>query len=272
MLSQFSVKNYKSIKDEMTFDMQAVAISEHTDRVIHANNNESILPVAAIYGPNGGGKSNVLQALHSLELKVLRPLYATEVDVQSRLRVRNYEIVPFAFNEDSKNSPTEFEVFFMTEKAEYRYILHVLAEKILYESLSMRKVETNRTTEIFERENGKISMGDGFGRLKVSQDISDTLPLLSYLGITYRKNEVVDDCISWFENGIRFLNYGSPMQELRFAIANSADIKELILNMIREMDLDIEDFKVEKRENGDIHVYTRHNVSGNVYEINLEEE
>lgn len=272
MLSQFSVKNYKSIKDEMTFDMQAVAISEHTDRVIHANNNESILPVAAIYGPNGGGKSNVLQALHSLELKVLRPLYATEVDVRSRLRVRNYEIVPFAFNEDSKNSPTEFEVFFMTEKAEYRYILHVLAEKILYESLSMRKVETNRTTEIFERENGKISMGDGFGRLKVSQDISDTLPLLSYLGITYRKNEVVDDCISWFENGIRFLNYGSPMQELRLAIANSADIKELILNMIREMDLDIEDFKVEKRENGDIQVYTKHNVDGNAYEINLEEE
>ncbi|WP_026653753.1 AAA family ATPase [Butyrivibrio proteoclasticus] len=272
MLSQFSVKNFKSIKEEVTFDMQATAITEHADRVIKASNNESLLPVASLYGPNGGGKSNVLQALHSLELKVLRPLYATEADAQNRLRVRNYELVPFAFDENSKNSPTEFEVFFLTEKAEYRYIIYVLGERIIYESLSMRKVETNRTTEIFEREDGKIDMGDGFARLKVSQDISDTLPLLSYLGITYRKNEVIDDCISWFENGIRFLNYGSPMQELRLAIANSTDIKELILNMIREMDLDIEDFKVEKRENGDIQVFTRHNVAGNVYEINLAEE
>jgi len=68
------------------------------------------------------------------------------------------------------------------------------------------------------------------------------------------------------------LNYGSPIQELQFAIANSADIKELILNMIREMDLDIEDFRVERREAGDIQVFTKHNVDGNAYEINLSEE
>lgn len=272
MLSQFTVKNYKSIRDELTFDMQATAISEHTDRLIKASNNELLLPVSAIYGPNGGGKSNVLQALHTLELKVLRPLYATESDMNSRLRMKNLEIVPFAFDEESKNSPTEFEIFFQTTKAEYRYILHVLRETIVYESLSMRKVETNRTTDIFEREDGKISMGDGFSKLKVSEDISDTLPILSYLGITYRKNEVVGDCISWFEDGIEFLNYGSPIQELQLAIANSADIKELILNMIREMDLDIEDFRVERREAGDIQVFTKHNVDGNAYEINLSEE
>ena len=186
--------------------------------------------------------------------------------------MKSLEIVPFSFNEESKNSPTEFEIFFITAKAEYRYIIHVLREAIVYESLSMRKVETNRTTDIFEREDGKISMGDGFSKLKVSEDISDTLPLLSYLGITYRKNEVVGDCISWFEDGIEFLNYGSPIQELQLAIANSADIKELILNMIREMDLDIEDFRVEKREAGDIRVFTKHNVDGNAYEINLSEE
>ena len=272
MLSQFTVKNYKSIRDEMTFDMQAAAISEHTDRLITASNNELLLPVSGIYGPNGGGKSNVLQALHTLELKVLRPLYATESDINSRLRMKNFEIIPFAFNEKSKNSPTEFEVFFQTTKAEYRYNLHVLREVIVYEKLSMRKVETNRTTDIFDREDGKISMGDGFSKLKVSEDISDTLPLLSYLGITYRKNEVIDDCISWFEDGIEFLNYGSPIQELQLAIANSADIKELILNMIQEMDLDIEDFRVEKREAGDIQVFTKHNVDGSTYEINLSEE
>ena len=62
MLCQFTVKNYKSIRDEVTFDMQAAAISEHKDRIIKDVDGELYLPVSAIYGPNGGGKSNVLEA------------------------------------------------------------------------------------------------------------------------------------------------------------------------------------------------------------------
>ncbi len=54
--------------------MQATAISEHEDRIIIDKDEEKYLPVSAIYGPNGGGKSNVLAALHTLVAKVLRPL------------------------------------------------------------------------------------------------------------------------------------------------------------------------------------------------------
>lgn len=74
MLCQFTVKNFKSIRDEVTFDMQAAAISEHEDRIIIDKDEEKYLPVSVIYGPNGGGKSNVLAALYTLVAKVLRPL------------------------------------------------------------------------------------------------------------------------------------------------------------------------------------------------------
>ena len=50
MLCQFTVKNFKSIRDEMTFDMQAAAISEHEDRVIKDRDGELFLPVSAVYG------------------------------------------------------------------------------------------------------------------------------------------------------------------------------------------------------------------------------
>ncbi len=50
------------------------------------------------------------------------------------------------------------------------------------------------------------------------------------------------------ENGIEFLNYGNPIQELRMAVATSEDVKKLMLDMIQEMDLDIVDFRVEKRK------------------------
>ena len=56
--------------------MQAVAIMEHRDRIIETKDGEKFLPVSVIYGPNGGGKSNVLEALHTLNAKILRPIYA----------------------------------------------------------------------------------------------------------------------------------------------------------------------------------------------------
>ena len=42
MLCQFTVKNFKSIRDEITFDMQAAAISEHEDRIIEDTDGEVI--------------------------------------------------------------------------------------------------------------------------------------------------------------------------------------------------------------------------------------
>lgn len=49
--------------------------------------------------------------------------------------------------------------------------------------------------------------------MKTSDELSDTLPLLSYLGITYSKNEVVQDVLDWFDEEIDFLNYGNPIQK-----------------------------------------------------------
>ena len=90
MICQSTVKNYKSFRDEAVFDMQAAAISEHEDRVIRDKDGEKFLPVSAIYGPNGGGKSNVLEAFHSLVAKVLRPIYATGDNEERIFLQKNY--------------------------------------------------------------------------------------------------------------------------------------------------------------------------------------
>ena len=105
--------------------------------------------------------------------------------------------------------------------------------------------------------------------MKTSEDLSETLPLLSYLGITYAKNEIVQDVLNWFDARIYFLNYGNPRQELRMAISNSEDVKKLMLDMIQEMDLDIVDFRVEEREHDGIEVFTKHIVDDYETELNL---
>ena len=272
MLCQFTVKNFKSIRDEVTFDMQATAISEHEDRIIKDTDDELYLPVSAVYGPNGGGKSNVLEALHSLVTKVLRPLYATSNNEDVAIKMKKLVIEPFAFDEKTINEPTEFELFFRTALAEYRYELTVKKEVIEYERLDRIKLETGRKSALFERDENEINLKGAFARLKTSDELSDTLPLLSYLGITYSKNEVVRDVLDWFDEEINFLNYGNPAQELRMAVSKSEDVKRLMLQMIQEMDLDIVDFRVEEKENDRIEVFTKHVVNEYEAELNLLDE
>ena len=272
MLCQFTVKNFKSIRDEMTFDMQAAAISEHEDRVIKDRDGELYLPVSAIYGPNGGGKSNVLEALHTLAAKVLRPLYATDDNNNRSFQMKKILIEPFAFGEKEKEAPTEFELFFRTKTAEYRYVLTVKKDIVLYERLDRVKFDTGRRSALFERSSEGIGLKGEFARLKISDELSETLTLLSYLGITHKKNEVVNDVLNWFEYGIDFLNYGNPIQELSMAIATSEEVKTLFLEMIQEMDLDIANFRVEEKEDERIEVYTKHIVDDYEFELNLSEE
>lgn len=274
MLCQFTVENFKSIKGEITFDMQAAAISEHEDQVIYDRDGECYLPVSVLYGPNGGGKSNVLEALYTLDCKVLRPLCAACDKENCTYRSKKVPVVPFAFSESGGKNPTKFEVFFRTPKAEYRYILHVKREVIVFESLDKIRLDAKRHTRsaLFSRSEDGVQLKGIFGKFKISEDLSDTLPLLSYLGITYKRNEAVQDVLLWFEKNIDFLNYGNPYQELRTAIARSGDIKQLVLNMIREMDLDIEDFRVEEEGEEQMEVFTKHVVGGYGVEISLFEE
>ena len=272
MLCQFTVKNFKSIRDDVTFDMQAAAISEHEDRIIKDTDGEGYLPVSAVYGPNGGGKSNVLEALHSLVMKVLRPLYATCNNEEIAMKMKKLVIEPFAFDEGTRKEPTEFELFFRTALAEYRYELTVKKEVIEYERLDRIKLETGRRSALFERDKDEITLKGSFAKLKTSDELSDTLPLLSYLGITYSKNEVVQDVLEWFDEEIDFINYGNPVQESRMAVSESEDVKKLMLQMIQEMDLDIVDFRIEEKENDRIEVFTKHVVDEYEAELNLLDE
>lgn len=71
MLKEIVVKNYKSIRNEQLFTMEAAPeseISEFPKHLIKLKNGTDLLKVASIYGPNGGGKSNLLMAIWLLKI------------------------------------------------------------------------------------------------------------------------------------------------------------------------------------------------------------
>ena len=143
---------------------------------------------------------------------------------------------------------------------------------VIYESLDRVKLETGRRSALFTRDENGAELKGAFAKLKVSEDLSKTLTLLSYIGIAYKGNAVVKDVLNWFEYGVDFLNYGNPIQELRMAISTSEEVKHLMLDMIQEMDLDIVDFRVEEKEDDRIEVFTKHLVDDVETELSLSDE
>ena len=105
MICQFSFRNYKSYRKETTFDFQAAAIPEFAESLLtcKAENKDNkivtgsvLLPVGVVYGPNGGGKSNLLRALSFLITTVVKPINDDEqydVDLVVLVKEPHYDAV-----------------------------------------------------------------------------------------------------------------------------------------------------------------------------------
>jgi len=251
--------------------MQAASITEHEESLLVDKDGAKFLPVAVLYGPNGGGKSTVLDALNSLIWKVIRPILAA-LHSESYAGYQATENKPFLFDGKSISQPTEYEIFFRTKSTQYRYQLHILNDIIVYETLYKKTIEGRKYSEVFTRKDSSDIALKGTLRSYKVAEISDTLPLLSYLGIVYQNNEVIKDATSWFVDDIGLVNFLISLANIKFEISNLSDTKELVLKMLKEMDVDIVDFREEKLSNDKIKVYIKHFVEGKEYELEMSEE
>ena len=60
MLIEFKFYNYRSFKEEASLSMEALNGGNFKNSLI--NYKTKLLPAVAIYGKNGGGKSNIIRA------------------------------------------------------------------------------------------------------------------------------------------------------------------------------------------------------------------
>lgn len=127
MLIEFTVKNYRSFRDEATLSMEATGVST-LKSVLIPYGGMRILPGAAIYGKNGGGKSNVIRAFW-LAVQFIRNAQKTQHEKAA------IPVVPFALNDYSASEPTEFSFVYTLDGIKYWYAFSATKEKVYAESL-----------------------------------------------------------------------------------------------------------------------------------------
>ncbi|MGH3917200.1 MAG: AAA family ATPase, partial [Pseudonocardiaceae bacterium] len=114
MLIRFEVSNFRSIRDPVELSMVAVDHDRAEARPI-PNLGESLLPLAAIYGPNASGKTNILAALTWLHTAVRDSLRFWDDEIP---------IEPFAFA-DGRGRPSEFTIESVISGVRFEYVVEL---------------------------------------------------------------------------------------------------------------------------------------------------
>lgn len=267
MLSQFIFGNYKSFKDETILDLTPANIREHKESlIIDPLDGEKFLPVAVMYGPNGGGKSTVLEAIFALCMIVLKSVVTVKLsDIDNdaefsqkvkKLQQANFSDKYFKFNKKYENIPIAFDILFRTKQNEYRYQLCMLKGEVVEENLYMRELSGKDAQIVFERNQEDSYLGNILEKITADK-IKSSIPLLSYIAITY-DIDIINDVINWFLN-MEFINYDNPYTDQQVPIPQEEKYKKLLLNIFKQTDINIVDFTVKEDENGNIvDIFTKH--------------
>ena len=175
MIYEFNFKNFRSYKSSAGIDFTAKPIGEFKESlIIQKADNTELLPVCAIYGPNGGGKSSVLFALLALRNIIIEPLVQMVFMKRKNEKLASLSIEelqdtikPIAIGDeyykwDSKcsNEPTEFSILFSLENHKYRYEISLLNNMIYEENLFFEDLETGDMCSIFERDREEIYLDE----------------------------------------------------------------------------------------------------------------
>ena len=129
MLVEFRVENHRSIREEQVLTMEAGRVGRADDPRPRSVDGyrEPLLPVAAVYGANASGKSNLLDALGYMQIAVLHSHRVWEPEGG----VPRY---PFTWD-GYKTRPSSFELTFIIDAIRYEYGFVVDDTQVLEEWL-----------------------------------------------------------------------------------------------------------------------------------------
>jgi len=232
MLIEFSVQNFRSIKDMTTLSMVASNITELEDNVFCFEKEKiNLLKSSVVYGANASGKSNLIKAVAKMKQMVLTSYKREEED--------GINVEPFRLNSVSKNLPSLFECVFIIDNDRWRYGFEVDKVKVQKEWLYSYPLKRER--KLFEREGEKIILGSHFkegqkflGHIKKNALFLSTLSEL--------KIKSAEKIVDWFKDDLAII---SGLEDANYApftlnsFKKNPEFRDKVLNLMKIADLDI---------------------------------
>mgnify|MGYP002702391870 FL=1 len=233
-------------------DLSAAKMTEFSDRVV-SEGNDKILPMAAIYGANASGKSNIYNAFEYMADYVVESFkYGDEEE-----KFEEYRPTPFLFDSVSNDAESSFEVYFTIpgDKAEktYNYGFCVDRHGVTEEWLNSKAKTARKYTSIFYRSTEENTL-DLSGLPKSSRDniqvALEKQVLIVSLGAKLKVTKC-KDIRDWFMAN-EFADFGDPFtnfflsRRLPKGFVDDASVQKKVIEYFASFDEHIKDFEIEK--------------------------
>ena len=203
MLLRLIAENITSFKDAVEFNTFPSSKSHSHENHKITCGHATALRMSAIYGANGAGKSNLLQALNLLQMLV---------KAETVRKIDFYDELAFKLDAQYADKPSELAIEFCYNDNVFYYHIEFTTEEILLEELFLSK--RSKDIELFVRKGVEISINSDYVGKGISEQFQDALNrlvrpdmlLLSFLGKYYsNESPLVVNAYQWFVKNLHLV-------------------------------------------------------------------
>jgi len=242
MLLRFVVENIASFKDATEFNMFPSSKSQsHNNHKIKCG-HATVLRMSALYGANGAGKSNLVNALSLLQ----------DIVVEESLEQIEMIDVAFMLDNEYKERPSGLAIEFFNKRV-YYYHIEFFGKKIITEELYVS--HKNRDAMLFSRSGSKLSIDTTFEGKKINEQFKDALSrlvrpdmlLLSFLGNHYSdESPIITDAYQWITNKLQMVDPYSKFTKLPHLLDTDSKLRSLVRTVLPELKTGISNLDIRK--------------------------
>lgn len=236
MLLYFKVKNYRSIRDEAVLDMEAAGLHDAAKNLLPFGKKE-YLPAVAIYGKNGGGKSNLIRSMW-LAVQFICNAQKTQTENEP------VPVRPFMLNDYSVNEPTAFEFAYVQNGAKYVYGFSATRDHIVSEYL--KAWPKGREKNIFLR-HGQSFIFPKDNEKKRKELIKEAVgknQLFFAISCTMNYKPCIE-AMKWFREKIVFSRDFTDINRNLIDYREDETMLQAIVSAAKKADVGIEDIQFE---------------------------
>lgn len=251
MLIRFSFGNFRSFKEPADLIMSATELTseekyknvDEDNTFVCSKSQRRLVKIAAIYGANASGKSNIIKALK----------FFKDFVVNSSRRGQSSDRIntePYLLHKSTANEPSSFELEILVKGVKYRYGFEVDRKSVISEWLLFSN--KSREYKIFERDRQNFTLSSNFKK-EAGEVIRLTRPNALFLSVLAQFNiKRAEDIINWFSN-LNFVDQIHPQtpSSVISTLLDDASLREYIVNILNGFDIGISDLILEN-QNPDI--------------------
>jgi len=246
MLLRFSVSNFRSIREKQELSLiAATSLKDEAGQLLDTPIADTkALRVAAIYGANASGKSNILRALDFMTFAVAHSQSGWKPD-------EAIPRTPFALDGSSKSRPSDFDVEVVIDSVRYAYGFSLSDKRVEREYLYA--FPRGRQQVWFERDaSAKKGFEHGKHLLGENKTIwALTRPNSLFLSAAVQNNhKMLSPIDRWFRSQLYIFEQERRNSQIQLTLeaASTEEGRAFVLHLLESADLGIVDLVIRREK------------------------